>query len=113
MLARVRLLYEDLQFLQNELLADAAAPTPVADAPLHHRGQIRVEVRRIIVRIRTDITAPLVVEELKRSGFPFTAQRPVCNVGNVLKRFVAEGFLVELESGSGRRPARYELAKAQ
>jgi len=109
LLPMVRHLYAELQFLRNELLAVAADPASVQEPPLRHCGQIGIEVQRAVEKIRTGITARSVVGELKRSGYPFVGQRPVCNVGNVLKRFVAAGILVKVESGSGRSPARYDL----
>lgn len=106
------MLYENLQFLLNELLVDAESLGPVPSGRLHRRGEAAFEVRKVIDRIRTGITAPLVAGELGKSGFRLDTRRPAGNVGNILRRMVAEGILSEVEAGSGRRPARYKLAEA-
>lgn len=76
------------------------------------RGELSREIQRVAERIEI-VSARSVVGELRALGFGVDQQRPASSVGNALRRLVRVGVLKEINPGSGRRPATYQLLKRQ
>ena len=76
------------------------------------RGELSREIQRIAERVNI-VSARSVIGELRALGVEVDQQRPESSVGNALRRLVRTGVLKEINPGSGRRPATYQLSGRQ
>lgn len=111
MAATALALYRQLEFFRSEFYADAVERGREDKyIPRSQRARIGDAVRQMAQKMKTEITAPDLLRGLTESGIEVVARRPGSNIGNILRRLKAEGYLIEVEPGAGRRPTRYRLA---